>query len=258
MVSTTTIISLTIAVLVLLVFCLFPVFYLRKKGYRIGYIVFYGALGFILSQQIIRLSLLSVLGSIPSFLAFLGSSVIYYILFMAGTSALLETLGRFFVFKTLMRKKQGWMEGAAAGFGHGICEAFILLGFTYINYIIFSMMMNQGSLASSGILTTEGVTSMTMLLTNFPLAMIPLALVERFLIILAQTALSVYMMIQLMNNKTFTSLIVPFVVQLVFNGLLMWVQMNTTSMLMNEILIVTYGILGAYYIFISYKKHYNK
>lgn len=258
MVSTTTILSLTIAVIVLLVFCLLPVFFLRRKGYRIGYIVFYGALGFIISQQVIRLSLLSVLGSIPSFLNFLSSSVIYYVLFMAGSSALLETLGRFFVFKTLMRKKQGWMEGTAAGFGHGICEAIILLGFTYINYIIFSLMINQGSLASSGLLTPEGVTNMSMLLTNFPLSMIPLAIIERILIILAQTALSVYMMIELMNSKTMSAFIVPFVIQLVFNGLLMFVQINMTSMLINEILIVTYGILGATYLFTSYQKHYNK
>ena len=257
MVSNTTIFSLIAGVLILVIVCLFPIYKIRKKGYHIGYLVFYGALCYIFAQQLIRIPLLNILGTIPSFTSFLGSNLTVYILFMAGSIALFETFARFLLFSTLMKNKRGWLEGVSAGFGHGICEAFLLLGFTYINYIVFAIMINQGSFATLN-LSPESAASVSTLLANFPLVMIPVALVEKVFMILTQVALSSFMMNQLMNNKTGVALLIPFAIQLFINVVTLFLQAYQVSLFFNELLIATLGVLSVYYLYTSYKKYRNQ
>ena len=62
--------------------------------------------------------------------------------FMAG---LFEETGRFLAFQTILRKKQGNDANALMyGAGHGGIEAFILLGITSVNNILYSVLINTG------------------------------------------------------------------------------------------------------------------
>ena len=61
MVSTTTILALLFAVIILFLLGLGPILYLKSQGYRIISVGLAGALGFFVSQIILRIPLMGVL-----------------------------------------------------------------------------------------------------------------------------------------------------------------------------------------------------
>ncbi len=73
MVSTTTILALIFAVIILFLLGLGPILYLKSQGYRIISVSLAGALGFFVSQMILRIPLMGVLMSNVSVVTFLLS-----------------------------------------------------------------------------------------------------------------------------------------------------------------------------------------
>ncbi len=58
---------------------------------------------------------------------------------------LFEETGRLIAFKTLLRKRKNRETAISYGIGHGGIEVMILVGITFIEYIVFAVMINQGS-----------------------------------------------------------------------------------------------------------------
>lgn len=104
-----------------------------------------GALGFYLTQVVIRIPLLSVPAVAGPLGGLYGRSPVAYFLFMAFTAGLFETAGRLFVFRSLLHKRLSYRTGLSAGFGHGAVEAFLLVGITYGANLYLSYSMNAGA-----------------------------------------------------------------------------------------------------------------
>ncbi len=124
------IITLLLTLVLPIVAC---VVFVRKNRQNKGIVksVLFGALGFYVTQMVIRLPLLS-LPIVSNFFASLG--LIGYFAILALTAGLFETTGRFIVFKFFI-KPHDFKNGFAAGLGHGSIESITLVG---INYLLFS------------------------------------------------------------------------------------------------------------------------
>jgi uncharacterized membrane protein YhfC len=70
---------------------------------------------------------------------------IVYGIFMAG---IFEETARFLSFKVIKKKYDGIGTGLAYGVGHGGIESILLAGLPVVNTIIFSIMLNSGSIES--------------------------------------------------------------------------------------------------------------
>ena len=92
------------------------------------------------------------------------------------------------------------MTALSYGIGHGGCEAFLILGVTYISNIVISLMMQRGVQMSAEI--TAGIQSLAAL----PVTLFLLAGFERIVAMTLHTALSVLVFAAVRNGRsTWTS-----------------------------------------------------
>jgi uncharacterized membrane protein YhfC len=56
-----------------------------------------------------------------------------------------EETGRFFAFKTILKKRRNRETSISYGIGHGGFEVVLILGITYIQYIAYAVMINSGT-----------------------------------------------------------------------------------------------------------------
>lgn len=119
---------------------------IAKKVKGISKAIIAGALGFVIPQLFIRIPILQLLGTNPSVTQFSEDYKYLFLLILAFSAGLFETTGRLIVLKVLSKNDLSYYGSLGAGYGHGAAEAVGLIGLTYINNIIFAIMINAGSL----------------------------------------------------------------------------------------------------------------
>ncbi len=146
MVSSLSIFFMGITLFLSLIMPVLVVFLLCLKR-KISFIpVGVGALVFTVFQLLIRIPALQMLAQIPAFAAFLARPIAGGI-FLGLTAGIFEEVGRYIGYKLLLRQKRAWKDGFAFGLGHGGIESIVLVGMTYINNIVLSLMLNNGQQA---------------------------------------------------------------------------------------------------------------
>ncbi|MDO9533848.1 MAG: YhfC family glutamic-type intramembrane protease [Bacillota bacterium] len=118
-------------------------YFYRKEGISLV-AVLVGALVFVVSQVLLRIPLLNYLSTMAWYQQLAGN-LILIALFLSVTAGLFEETGRFLGFKYFLKRHLSWKNGIAFGIGHGGIEAILLTGFTYINNLIYSIMINGGT-----------------------------------------------------------------------------------------------------------------
>ena len=157
--------------------------YLRRRGGRWrDFLV--GAGTFFLFAMVLESLVHQVVLTGPLGSAIQGNIWIFglYSGLMAG---LFEEAGRFTAFKLVLRRRREPVTALSYGIGHGGCEAFLILGITYISNIVISLMMQRGVQMSAEI--TAGIQSLAAL----PVTLFLLAGFERIVAMTLHTALSV-------------------------------------------------------------------
>ena len=120
------------------------IYYYRK--YRFSLKAFFvGAAVFFLFQIVIRTPLLVFLSSQAWFSELSGNLFFSAVIIGGLTAGLFEECGRYLGFRFILPKELSWKNGLAYGLGHGGIEAIILVGLTYINNIVISLMINKGT-----------------------------------------------------------------------------------------------------------------
>lgn len=115
-----------------------------------------GAVGFFVPQVVVRLPILSYLGTRADFLNFAQKHLLVYALGLAFTAGLFELSGRY-AGARLLRKNLTFRRAVVMGLGHGGIEAVILTGLSYVSNIAFLVTMMTGSLdAQIASLTAAG------------------------------------------------------------------------------------------------------
>lgn len=152
MVSTLSIICMIVTLLLSLVLPI-AVFIWYGKTHKVKGIWLagvFGACGFTLLQMGIRLPILSIVSTLPGFMSWVEKNYVIYSLALAFTAGLFEVTARYGVAK-LLQKGKGLTNGLTAeiglmaGIGHGGIEAIALVGATYVNNLIFSILVNTGA-----------------------------------------------------------------------------------------------------------------
>ena len=117
----------------------------QNKGGKMVSAWVLGAAAFVVSQLLVRASILSALQGMSWFTDFSENHVFLYTFTLAFTAGLFELAGRFVVAKLLSSKNLNYNRSLAAGLGHGGIEAMILVGITYLNNILYILMINNGT-----------------------------------------------------------------------------------------------------------------
>lgn len=186
--------SIVCMLITLLIAFFFPIglwIYFYKRERISGIAVLVGALTFFVSQILLRMPLLQLIQG-QSWFAAIGKNIWLLFLFLSLTAGIFEEVGRFLSFKFLLRRKLEWKNGIAFGIGHGGIEAILLTGLTYINNIVFSLMINSGAFGQvSGTLTQGFSEYIVSSLTNTNPIMFLFAGFERIFAIIAHIAFSI-------------------------------------------------------------------
>ena len=191
-------ISLILPLIVLLVFALRN----RKQGIVSAWII--GALGFFIPQMLIRLPTLALLS--PQLTRFAEFSPLLYAFSLAATAGLFELAGRILAAR-VMGSRLTPKRALAAGLGHGGIGAMVIIGISYINNLVYIVMIQAGTfdaLLAQNAATPEVVAQLeqvrTALLTTSP-AMFLLAGYERLLTMVCQAAMSVMVCYGMASGK---------------------------------------------------------
>ena len=149
MVSTATILACVFTMILCLVLPIVLLILLVRKYKKEGIFPAWllGAAGFFVTQMVIRVPILTVLQTRDWFVDFSANTPFLYAFSLAFTAGLFELAGRFAVAK-LMVKNLTFRRSLAAGLGHGGIEAMLLVGLTYINNLIYIVMINTGTFDS--------------------------------------------------------------------------------------------------------------
>lgn len=236
------------------------VYSVKNKGKGVWKAWLLGAAGFFVLQVLIRIPVLNVLGTFPWFQRFAENHYMVYCLILAMTAALFEVVARFAVAK-ILQKNMNYQQGVAAGLGHGGIEAIILIGMTYINNLLYAVMINSGAfdttVAQTGTLPVPNATELVDQLNQIKAALLEtpayafyLAGYERILCMLFHTAMSLLVCYLVYKKKALVGVGIAFAahffvdfVSPVINGLATPYLGNVISQGTAYVLI--YGILTA-------------
>ncbi len=145
--TTGIIIGLSISIAICFALPVVSFLVMRGKKLRIGRAFFTGVLAFSVSQILLRIPLLNLLGQTP-FMQQLSQNIVPYGLFLGFTAGLFEECARFVFCKLMLKKNRRYEDAIAFGFGHGGIEAILLIGFTLINSLVLYIAMINGDLTA--------------------------------------------------------------------------------------------------------------
>lgn len=116
----------------------------KKKFHFLPLLV--GMAVFFIFQIATRIPLLNMLSGQSWFTNFRILHGVLYALMLALSAGIFEEAGRYIAFKFVLKKHLSYENGITYGIGHGWFEAMCIVGLTYINNLIFSLMINNGTL----------------------------------------------------------------------------------------------------------------
>lgn len=162
-----------------------------------------GVLVFTVFQFLTRIPLLSFLSGMDWYRD-LVSNLLFGAFVIGGlTAGLFEETGRYLGFRFFLKKELSWKNGIAFGIGHGGIEAIGLVGLTYINNIVISIMINTGMFDSliAPQIGSEAATQVKSQLVELPPAIFLIGGLERIFAVIVQIALSLIVLYGVMNRK---------------------------------------------------------
>lgn len=262
MVSTGALIGIIVTLIVTLVGPLVAaiVYSVKNKGKGVWKAWLLGATGFFVLQILIRVPVLNVLGTFSWFQSFAENHYIVYCLILALTAALFEVVARFVVAK-ILQKNMNYQQGVAAGLGHGGIEAIILIGMTYVNNLLYAVMINSGAfdemVAQTGAAPVPNAAELVNQLNQIKTALIEtpayafyLAGYERILCVLFHTSMSLLVCYMVYKKKAILGVGIAFAAHFFVDFISPVVNGLATPYLGNVIsqetaYVLVYGILTA-------------
>ena len=220
----------------------------RKQGILSAWLL--GAAGFVVTQLLIRVPILNALSTQNWFIAFSQNHLFAYAFSLAFTAGLFELAGRFAVAK-LLQKKLTFNRSLAAGLGHGGIEAMVLIGMTYVNNLIYMVMIQSGSFdavvaqtAAMGVDVSQLELIKQQLLTVAP-SLFLLAGFERILAMTAHAAMSMLVCYGVAKGKVLPCVLTCLGIH-TFIDLTAGIQLLSGTVLsQNTVYVIIYAILIA-------------
>lgn len=121
-----------------------------------------------------------------------------------------EETGRLVAFKTVLRKRKQRETSISYGIGHGGFEVILILGITYIQYIVYAVMINAGVFGSVIAEVAEkapdqlgSVEAVVSMIATFSFADFGIAFIERIFAVLFHIGASILVFYACKNKKQF-------------------------------------------------------
>ncbi len=252
MVSTSALIAMLFTLTLSIILPLGLVFYYYKKERISMKAVLVGAAVFIIFQILTRIPLLQYL-SAQAWYSELMSNMIFASLFLSLTTGLFEETGRYIGFKYFLKDHLEWKNGVAYGLGHGGIEAIGLVGLSYVNNLVLSIMINAGTFeqtlnASLG--SAAAVAIKAQLINTAPL-LFAVGGIERVFTLLIQIALSLIVLYGVMKQKP-VYLIYAILLHALIDIPAVIFSAYYNNLLVAELIIMGFAVLS--YIFIKQMK----
>lgn len=235
----------------------------KGKGVWVAWLV--GAAGFFVMQIVIRTPILSILSVSDGFVKFANEHYVVYVLILAFTAALFEVVARF-VGAIILKKKQCYEVAVGAGLGHGGIEAMVLIGMTYVNNILYSIMINSGTYdvmveqaAQMGVDVSSLVSVKSALIETSP-AMFLVAGYERILTMILHVAMTVLVFWFVHKKKTFIGIILCLVIHTVIDfvpAFLLYIMNVNISYIVTYAFLTVLAVVGII-IITMIKKNWKK
>ena len=185
------------------------IFYARKhKGEGVVKAWLLGAAGFYVTQLVIRTTILSLLSMTEEFASFIEQNYLIYAVLLGVTAGLFEVVGRFACAKILSKNELTFTKAISSGLGHGGIEAMVLLGITYINNLLYAVMINNGTVetviaeAETAGVDISQINTFIDTLINTPAPMYLLAGYERILSMIAQVGMTLVVFYFMWKKQT--------------------------------------------------------
>ncbi|HQE10992.1 MAG TPA: YhfC family glutamic-type intramembrane protease [Bacillota bacterium] len=223
------------------------IYFYRK--YRFSLKAFFvGAAVFFLSQIVIRTPLLLFLSSRTWFSDLSGNLFFSAVIIGGLTAGLFEECGRYLGFRFILKRELSWKSGLAYGLGHGGIEAIILVGLTYINNIVISLMINSGAFdrfaapqlgAEASLIKSQ--------LVNLPAHIFAVAGVERALALIIQVALSLIVLYAVKRRRPLF-LLAAILLHTVLNAGAVYLQAANAGVWLIELYIAAIAVASFYMI----------
>lgn len=195
-------ISLVLPILLLIIYAG------KHKGEGVVKAWLLGAAGFYITQLVIRTTILSVLSMTEWFMQFVENYYFIYVLLLGVTAALFEVVGRYACAKILSKNELTFTKAVSSGLGHGGIEAMVLLGITYINNLLYAVMINNGTVetviaeAETAGVDLSQIYTFIETLVNTPAPMYLLAGYERILSMIAHVAMTLVVFYFMWKKQT--------------------------------------------------------
>lgn len=231
MVSFGIILALSISLIVCIALPVVPFIVMQTKKRRIGRAFLFGVLAFFISQIVLRIPLLQLIGQTMWFQT-LAMNPVPYGLFLGVTAGLFEEFARFLACGLLLKRNRRYVDAVAFGFGHGGIEAILLAGLPILNSLIMIVALNKGTLDSLvGPAQAETIAKQLSALT--PL-MSSLGGVERILAVSTHLGLSILVFAGFVKNKPWRYLLIAILLHAVVDASVVivpaYVQMNALGL----------------------------
>jgi len=232
----------------------------KKKGLGTWKAFWFGALGFLVLQMFIRIPLLQVIG-IQTW--FISMNLVLLALFLSTTAGLFETIGRYLVFKLLLRKNRSYGDGLMAGLGHGGIEAIVIVGFTFINNIVLSLLANMGQAelmlgkSASDPAAQAGLAQAVDALAQTIPPMFLLGGIERIFTIVIHIALSLFVLEGIKRKKGFLYCLFAFLFHSILDFTAAILALNEINTILIEFVVLGFALLSLWYILLAKRRYSN-
>ena len=144
--------------------------------------LFLGFASFFVSQMVLRIPLLQVLGGQSWFQSFAAHTAVYALVVGGFTAGLFEETARL-AGAAVLKKKLSYKSMLSFGLGHGLCEVILIAGMSQVNNLILCAALAdpQGAAATAFLSGVDPATlqAVAAQLTAATPALVGLALVER-------------------------------------------------------------------------------
>jgi len=141
---------------------------------------------------------------------FLASNPVMLALIAGLFPGVFEETGRLFAFKTFLKRRKNKETSISYGIGHGGFEVMFILGVTYIQYIVFAIMINTGIFSDfvqqMGAQTPEQLSSVETVvktIKSFSFADFGIAFFERIFSVLFHIGASILVFYACQDKKHF-------------------------------------------------------
>ena len=259
MVSNQSMIAIIFTLILSFVFPIVLFVFLRKGHKGVTGAFFAGALGFFVTQIVIRIPILQMISFNNSIVHFAKEQFIIYGFILAFTAGLFETVGRLFVFKLILKNKTSYRIGLAAGAGHGCIETIYLTGLTYINNLIYSIMINKGTLVetlTNAHLSQEKISELVDALTNTKISVFYLVGFERIFTIAVHIAMSLLLLWYIKKGKTLKGFVLVLFLHTLLDFTVVMLGKWKLDMVLIELIIFIVAVFSFVFI-IKLKKYFN-